>query len=154
MDVKYINPFIDSVNNIFPQFGMSNIKRDNIRLKGRDIKSSGVIIMLGLIGDVCGNVIYSLNELDAMRIASTMMMGAPVDSFDELAQSAISELTNMLTATAASVFANDGININISPPTLVYGDFVATMSVEKTICVDMTIDEIAFEINIAMERTI
>jgi chemotaxis protein CheX len=152
MDVKYINPFIDAVNNIFPQFGISNIKRNSISLKGKDIKSTGVIIMLGLIGDIRGNVIYSINDVDAMRIASTMMMGAPVETFDELAQSAISELTNMLTATAASVFSNEGIDINISTPTLVYGDFVATMCTEKSICIDMNVDGMTFEINIAMEK--
>lgn len=152
MDVKYINPFIDAVYNIFPQFGMTDIRRNNISLKGKDIKSTGVVVMLGLIGDIRGNVIYSISDTDAMRIASVMMMGANVESFDELAQSAVSELTNMLTATAASVFFNEGINVNISTPTLVYGDFVATMSTEKTICVDMNIDGMAFEINIAMEK--
>ena len=152
MDIKYINPFIDAVNNIFPQFGMSDIKRNSISLKGKDIKSPGVVIMLGLIGDIRGNVIYSINSKDAMSIASVMMMGANVDSFDEIAQSAVSELTNMLTATAASVFSNIGININISTPTLVYGEFVATVSTEKTICVEMLINGISLEINIAMEK--
>lgn len=152
MDVKYINPFIDAFLNIFPQFGMSNVQKSGISLKGKDIKSAGVMIMLGLIGDVRGNVIYSMNAEDAKKIASTMMMGAPVETLDELAQSAISELSNMLTATAASGFYNEGINIDISTPTLMYGDFTATSSTDKTICVEMLVEGMKIEINIAFEK--
>jgi chemotaxis protein CheX len=152
MDVKYINPFIDSFMQIFPQFGMNDIKKGRISLKGKEIKSTGVMIMLGLIGDVRGNVIYSLSEENAMKIASIMMCGAPVNSLDELAQSAISELTNMLTATAATAFYNNGISIDISIPTLMYGEFSATSSTDKTICVEMIVQEMPFEINIAFEK--
>lgn len=152
MDVKYINPFIESFFQIFPQLGMSDIKKSKITLKGKDIKSSGVMIMVGLIGDVRGNVIYSLTEATAMTIASIMMMGHPVTSLDELAQSAVSELTNMLTATAATGFSNDGINIDISIPTLMYGEFNATSSTEKTICVEMLVQGMVFEINICFEK--
>lgn len=151
MDVKYINPFIDAVLNIFPQFGMGDIQKNKISLKGREIQSTGVMIMLGLIGDVKGNVIYSLTEDGAKKIASAMMMGMPVESLDELAQSAISELTNMLTATAATGFSNEGINVNISTPTLVYGDFTATSSADKTFSIEMLINGVSFEINIAFE---
>lgn len=151
MDVKYINPFIESVYTIFPQFGMSDIQKGKVSLKGKEIQSIGVMIMLGLIGDVKGNVIYSLSEETAKKIASNMMMGAPVDTLDELAQSAISELTNMLTASAAIVLSNEGVNVNISTPTLVYGEFTATSSAEKTICIEMLINGLQFDVNIALD---
>lgn len=40
----------------------------------------------------------------------TMMMGMPVIEFDDMAQSALSELSNMLTANAATSFAEMGIS--------------------------------------------
>ena len=43
------------------------------------------MIILGIIGDVKGNVVYSTDIESAKKIASTMMMGAPVTEFDELA---------------------------------------------------------------------
>jgi len=86
------------------------------------------------------------------KIASTMMMGMPVNEFDELAQSAISELTNMLTANVATNFSNDNININISTPTLVHGEFVANASSDKVVCVEMGVNEMTIQVNISMEK--
>lgn len=89
---------------------------------------------------------------DAKKIASTMMMGMPVNDFDELAQSAISELTNMLTANVATNFSNDNIIINISTPTLVHGKFTANATTDKVVCVTMDVSGMTIEVNISMEK--
>lgn len=152
MDVKFINPFLGSFLSIIPQFGITDIKKNNIQVRGREISSPGVMIIIGIIGDVRGNVIYSTNVDCAKMIASAMMMGAPVNELDELAQSAISELTNMLTATAATNFYAEGINVNISTPTLMYGDFTANTNSDKTICIEMLVNDLPFEINVSFEQ--
>jgi chemotaxis protein CheX len=152
MDVKYINPFLNSVLNVMPQLGVSNIKRGRLNVKGKSIQSPGVIIILGLIGDIRGNVIYATSEKCAKEIASIMMMGMPVPKLDEMAQSAISELTNMLTANAAMSFSEESINIDISTPTLVYGDFIATASSDQVICIEMLVNDMPFEVNISIDK--
>lgn len=152
MDVKHVNPFLDSFLNIMPQLGVNNIKKGRLSVKDKHIKSPGVVIIVGIIGDIRGNVIYTLSNETALSIASTMMMGMPVKELDEMAQSAISELSNMLTANAAINFESTGINIDISTPTLVYGEFTANASSDKVLCVEMFVDELPFEINIALEK--
>jgi chemotaxis protein CheX len=152
MDVNYINPILSSFANVIPQLGIANVEKKGMSLKGRFIESPGVMIIVGIIGDIRGNVIYGLSLNDAKKIASTMMMGMPVDNFDELAQSAISELTNMLTANVATNFSNDNININISTPTLIHGKFIANATSEKVVCVQMGVDEMTIEVNISMEK--
>ncbi|WP_026883797.1 chemotaxis protein CheX [Clostridium akagii] len=152
MDVKYINPFLDSLMNIMPQLGISDLKRKSLSVKGKTIKSPGVLINVGIVGDLRGNVIYGTTVECAKKIASSMMMGMPVSELDEMAQSAISELTNMLTANASMGFSEEDISIDISTPTLMYGDFTATASSDKVICVEMLILGLPFEINIAIDR--
>lgn len=152
MDVNYINPFLSSFANVLPQLGIANVEKKGISLKGRFIESPGVMIIVGIIGDIKGNVIYGMSLEDAKKIASTMMMGMPVDKFDELAQSAISELTNMLTANVATNFSKDNIIINISTPTLIHGQFTANANSDKVICVDMAVNEMRIQINISMEK--
>ena len=152
MDVNYINPILSSFTNVMPQLGLANVEKKGISLKGRFIESPGVMIIVGIIGDIRGNVIYGISLNDAKKIASTMMMGMPVNEFDELAQSAISELTNMLTANVATNFSNDNININISTPTLVHGKFVANASADKVVCVEMGVNEMNIQVNISMEK--
>ena len=152
MDVKHINPFLNSFTTIMPQLGLADVKKKGVTLKGIFIESPGVMIIVGIIGDIKGNVIYTTTIDNAKKIASAMMMGMPVNELDELAQSAISELTNMLTANAAINFSDEGININISTPTLMYGEFTANSSSDKVLCVEMLIDGLTFEVNLALEK--
>ncbi|OOM16384.1 chemotaxis protein CheX [Clostridium saccharobutylicum] len=152
MVVNYINPIIDSFKNVMPQLGLNDIKENDIKLKERLINSPGVMIIIGLMGDIKGNIIYGINEIDAKKIASVMMMGMPVEEFNELAQSAISELINMLTANVATNFSGQNISVNISTPTLIYGKFTANASSDKVICIPININETTIEVNISLEK--
>lgn len=59
---------------------------------------------------------------DAKRFASKMMMGMEVSELDSLAQSAISEMANMVCANACTQFSKADIGgLDISPPTLMMG---------------------------------
>nr|WP_207713790.1 chemotaxis protein CheX [Clostridium saccharobutylicum] len=135
-----------------PQLGLNDIKENDVKLKERLINSPGVVIIIGLMGDIKGNIIYGINEIDAKKIASVMMMGMPVEEFDELAQSAISELINMLTANVATNFSQQNVSVNISTPTLIYGKFTANASSDKVICIPMNINEATIEVNISLEK--
>lgn len=153
MDVKHVNPFIESFTTVMPQLGFRNIDRGNLSVKGQEINYSGVIIILGIVGDIKGNVVYYIDLEDAKKIASTMMMGMPVDELDEMSQSALSELTNMLTANAATSFSDMGIKIDISTPTLLHGENVSVkMSSSQALCIELFAEEIPIEINIAFEN--
>lgn len=152
MDVNHINPILESFTNILPQLGFSEIRRLNVGVKGRYIESPGVVIIIGLIGDIKGNIIYAINTEDAKKIASTMMMGMPVETFDELSQSAISELINMLTANMATNFSKDNVIIDISTPTLIEGTFTANASADKVLCITMGVGELVIDVNVSLEK--
>ena len=152
MDIKYINPVIDAVLNVLPQLGLSNIQKKGISIKSRAIKSKGVVIIIGIIGDIKGNILYNIDVESAKKIASAMMMGMPVSELDEMSQSALSELTNMVTANASINFSNINIKTNISTPTLMYGeDFEAKVSSDQVLCIEIAANEIPIEIDIALE---
>lgn len=152
MDVNHINPVLESFNNILPQLGLNNIQKTGVSVKGKYIESLGVVIIIGLIGDIKGNIIYGMSVDTAKKIASIMMMGMPVDKFDELPQSAISELVNMLTANVAMNFSRDNINVDISTPTLIEGEFMASSNSDKVLCVEMGVDGMTIEVNISLEK--
>ncbi len=153
MDVKYINPFIESFANVMPQIGFNSTNIGKLSVKGRDLIYSGVIIIVGIVGAIKGNVVYHIDLEFAKKIASTMMMGMTIDEFDEMPQSALAELTNMLTANAATRFYDLGIQIDISTPTLFHGENIsAKMSSNQTVCIQMFADENPIDINIAFEK--
>ena len=153
MDVKYITPFIEAFTAVMPELGFGNVKMGVLSGKGKEITGSGVFVILGIVGAIRGNAVYAIDIESAKQIASVMMMGAPVDDFDDMASSAISELTNMLTANAATAFSNSGILIDISTPTMLQGENISiNMSSDQVLCVQLLADDIPLEINISFEN--
>ncbi|WP_347352701.1 chemotaxis protein CheX [Acetoanaerobium noterae] len=152
MDVRLINPFIGAVTGIMPQVGFSSITRKGISLKGKKFIVSGVVLTLGIVGDKKGNVVYSIDMDGAKKIASTMMMGMPVEELDDMSKSALSELSNMLTANASINFSNDGINVDISVPTMMYGEEIEiNLQKDNIVCIDFDVDGIALSVNVALD---
>ena len=152
MDVRLINPIIGAVTGIMPQIGFSNITRKGISLKEKKFMVSGVVLTLGIVGDKKGNVVYSIDMDGAKKIASTMMMGMPVEELDDMSKSALSELSNMLTANASINFSNDGINVDISVPTMMYGEEIEiNLQKDNIVCIDFDVDGIVLSVNVALD---
>lgn len=118
MDVRYINPFIVAVQNVFAtmielpfKLEKPGIKKD----RSPDFEISGII---GLSGSVAGCVVISLKERLALQLASSLMQ-ATFDTFDEDVIDAIGEITNMVVGNAKSHFPEDGCTISV--PSIVAG---------------------------------
>jgi chemotaxis protein CheX len=151
MDAKMINPFVDAVATVLPQLGFQSVQRGQIRLGEEFVEGRGVTVLIGLTQDVQGNLAYNFTEEAAKGIASTMMMGMPVTQMDEMAQSAISELVNMITANAATHFSSQNLLVDISPPSLVVGEALkARISNGKFLVVEVNADSFSFELNIGI----
>ena len=121
MDAALASPFIKAFFELLPQMGFQQVKRGNLTVSEKMTACLDVIAVVGLSEKLRGNVAYAMSQETAKKFASVMMMGMPVEQLDEMAQSAISEASNMLTATAAITLEAQGFRVNISPPTLVLG---------------------------------
>lgn len=152
MNAAIISPFLDAVVNVMPQLGFAEIARGRMAVSDENkIASLGVSVIIGLTRQFSGTVIYNMTEESAKKLASQMMMGMPVPNFDAMAESAISELANMLAANAAIIFEKQGITLDISPPTIIVGDsFTSTPAQLRRIMIEVLIDKIPIEINIAI----
>lgn len=124
MRVEFINPFIAAAFMVLENMGNTKVEKGKLSMKPSPIAGEGVNAIIGVTGDIKGQVLYSMGEETAKNIASAMMMGMPVTELDELCKSAISELGNMITGNAASELGNNGFNCNITPPSLVMGQNV------------------------------
>lgn len=121
MKVEYINPFIEASKDIIAQTTGLNPVVGKVYLKNEPYKGDKVVVLIGLTGEIQGSVVISLSSSLACSIASAMMGGMPVPELDELAKSAIAELSNMILGNTANIFSKNKINIEITPPTLLTG---------------------------------
>lgn len=120
MKAEHVNPFIISVCKIMKDMCMLDLKFGKPTLSKGSYASDASIIKLGLIGSLEGQVLLNIDQSTALEIVSKMMM-TPVSQIDELGQSAISELGNMIAGNAATVFSNNGVVIDITPPAYFMG---------------------------------
>lgn len=120
MRAEHVNPFIISVCKIMKDMCMLDLKIGKPALKRGGYLSDSSLIKLGLLGNLSGEVVLNINHDTAIGIVSKMVM-TPVQTIDELGQSAIAELGNMIAGNAATVFANSNIMIDITPPSYCIG---------------------------------
>jgi chemotaxis protein CheX len=152
MDVKYINPFITGLKNVAGMMGITDLQRTGLSTRKRLRTKNDINIIIGLAGDIQGNVVFSMLESTACQIASAMMSGMPVPTLDPLAKSALCELANMVVGNSASYSMELGVSFYITPPTLFSGkDTVAMISQVETLVVEFNSNAGSLELNIALE---
>ena len=74
-----------------------------------------------------GNVIFGIAENVALRMVSIMMGGYVITEMDEMGQSAISELGNMISGNASTILYNQGVSVDISPPQIMRLESMSTL---------------------------
>ena len=79
-----------------------------------------ITVMLSLVGEVQGVVLYGLSAVTGLGLVSRVME-QQFTELDNLAQSGIAELGNVITGRATIKLSQAGIASNISPPTLILG---------------------------------
>lgn len=150
--IELINPFLKSFVNTMSQFGLTNIKKGAVKKKLRLESDYQVNVVVGIVGDVKGNVTYNFSIETAKNIATTMMMGMEVTELDEMAKSAISEMANMITGGASAVYESMKKETDISPPTLIIGENIkAWISQVETVSIEFNTDIGLIELNIGLE---
>ncbi len=153
MKAELINPFIKASKDILMQIAMIPCELGKIYLKESPFMAQNVAILIGLTGGLKGQAIISMNEEIAKKIASGMMGGMPVDHFDEIAKSAISELGNMIMGNTATLLYNEGVIIDITPPTLLTGENLSVSNGHlKTLCIPLVSSMGVIEIEIAVKE--
>jgi chemotaxis protein CheX len=152
MDNDIAQAFASAFLKVIPQLGITDAEFRGISECGKKIITPGVMAIVGIVGDLHGNVIYAMGEDNAKKIAG-VMMGMPdmIEAFDEMAQSAVSELSNMLAANTCIELSAKGITADISTPTLMYGDFSANASFDRVIRIDMIANALPVTIYVSLE---
>ncbi|WML35705.1 chemotaxis protein CheX [Clostridium sp. OS1-26] len=155
MKVEYIEPFIQASQNILLQIVNEEAVQGKLFLKDSTFHGDNVIIIIGIAGDVRGQVIFNLSQKSACSVVSKMMCGMPVSSLDDMAKSAICELANMISGNAATLFSEQKINLDITPPTIMIGDNIEISTTKsQSICVPLFIqDDFSFEINVSLSES-
>ncbi|MCD6449864.1 MAG: chemotaxis protein CheX [Thermotogaceae bacterium] len=120
MDARIVNALLSAVVSTFTQVVHQKPIMEKPKVVKEITPKFEIITVIGFVGDLEGNVIYSFAEETAFKIISEMM-GMPYNQLDELALSALGELGNMTTGALAINLEKVGIKVDLTPPTVVTG---------------------------------
>ncbi|MDR2071436.1 MAG: chemotaxis protein CheX [Treponema sp.] len=156
MRVEYINPFVEAAFNILKSQVYENVKRSDLYLKSSSLAIMGVAAVVGLAGDVIGQVRFDMTKETALKVAS-IMNGEKLPALDDMAKATIQELANMITAQAVTKLHDLGFKFDLTPPALFVGDNLEVSNDFKveTLIVPMELGSYGkIEVNVAIrERT-
>ena len=118
MDVKYINPFVNAVKNLFNTMINVPFKLGKPSLKKGNLPEHEISGIIGLSGTVSGCVVINLSKDIALQLVSALI-GDEVTELDDDCTDAIGEIANMIAGNAKTDFPSAGTSISV--PSVVVG---------------------------------
>jgi len=152
INVEFINPFLIATAGVLKDMCQIEVKVEKPYIKTSEFAEDSILIMIGVTGEMRGQVIIALTVVNACDIASKMMMGMPVTELNDISISAISELGNMIMGNTATILSTKGIGIDITPPTICRGNISITTAYAKNICIPFSHEnKVVMELDIAVK---
>ncbi len=120
MNVKFLNPFVDAAAEVLKAEAKVNITKGTLTLQKSALTTDEVTVLINLVGQVQGVVLFGMSENVGKALVSKMM-GQEFSDFDNLAQSGVAELGNVISGRATVLLSDAGYQSTISPPTMITG---------------------------------
>ncbi len=142
VQAEYINPFLESARIVIEQ--VISIRPTTGTLGIKDVKfvENYIWIQIGMTGHMQGDIVFGLHEDVALRIVSAMMGGYEITEMDEMSQSAISELSNMISGNASTMLYNQGVKVDITPPKIIQSATAAGFTPKRALTIPLIMDGI------------
>ncbi len=120
MNVRFLNPFLDAAHQVLQAETDLTVSKGKIELEKSALTTEDITVLISLIGEVQGVVLYGLSQRTGLEIVARMM-GQEFEAFNDLARSGIAEMGNVITGRASIFLAEGGLEATISPPTVIEG---------------------------------
>jgi len=150
MRQEFVNPFLSPALVVWEKEIKCELRLEKAESVSAQFTTEDVTAIIGVTGQLQGNVLYGFEQKTATSIASRLM-GEQVEELDHVALSALGEIANMITGNAATLLAGEGYACEISPPVIAIprGSTIATIASQQ-ILVTFTSDIGALRIRIGL----
>ena len=137
MNIEYINPFLMAATQVMKDVCQLKLEMGKPYVKPTEFEKESIVVSIGITGQIRGQVLLSFNTEVACDLASKMCF-MQITQLDDISVSALSELGNMVLGNAATVLSTKGIIVDITPPTIIQGDFKLSSAYAKNICIPLS----------------
>lgn len=153
MKVEFINPFVGAAYDVLKKVTQTEAAKGELALANSPIHGNEVNVVIGVTGDLAGQIILCMSQATALAFATKMLMNLATETLNELAKSAICELGNMILGNAVTDLSDKGYFCTLTPPTLFIGkDVVVSTQILRFLVVPLETEYGAIAINIALQE--
>lgn len=151
MKAEYANIFIRSAVEVFQKEASIKLSRKDLSKKDSPVPSQPVSIIIGVTGFIRGQVVYAMDHNFAYEVAHAMLPNKLPAEIKKMANSAVSEIANIITGQASIELAGETEKIHITPPAvLMASDLTMDFLEIPTIALSLISEIGVLEINIAL----
>lgn len=152
MRIEFINPFVESSVEIIEEVSGAKVERQEIVLRNKITKISGIAAIIGVIGEADGRLLFDMTEETALNVASAMN-DEKLTEMNTLTRETLTELANMITGKAITKLHAMGFKFKMTPPSLVTGrDMSITDLGVEVLVVPLKTSLGEIEVNIALKE--
>ena len=127
---------------------MTIFKYLNIQKKNKMYLNLDLSTIVCFQGAVQGDIALSMPLDTAKNLASVMMMGMSITVIDNMAKSAIGELSSIIASSYATKLSSFGLSTKINPPRVILEN--AEINSIETLVIDFETDLGKMELNIGL----
>jgi chemotaxis protein CheX len=129
MKEEYVNAFLTPAKMVWEKELQTPLNFVGAKAVDHQYTTEDLTAILGVSGQLQGNVLYGFGGGTAIAVASAMV-GETVTELDDMSMSALGELANMITGNAATQLSAKGYECDISPPLIIEpsGSRISTLS--------------------------
>ena len=152
INAEYVNPFLEAAGVVFKSILGVDLRKGKLVIKESPTPSMDISIMIGITGDITGQVIYSMELHTVRKIADALAPGLSDEQLKHEYNDIIGELANMITGNAMNLFASNAKVIDITTPTVIEGkNLNINMLKQVTLGVNLYSPMGQIELNIALK---
>jgi chemotaxis protein CheX len=129
MRVQIVNRYVQSALSVISKETGLPVQRGGLLLEGNPYTTEDVTAVIGVSGQLSGSIYLSMAESVALKLISAIL-GQESEELDDLGQSGIAEMANVITGTAGIELADEGIETTINPPLVLVGRGARLSTVE------------------------
>lgn len=121
MKVEYVNPFIESVYELFSTMLSAKATRGTVGVSTEGPRPHDIMALIGFSGPARGMVALSFPSRTALNMVNRLL-SMEMEVVDDTVSDGVAELVNMIAGSAKARFpVEDGVPIDLSLPTVVRG---------------------------------
>ncbi|MCK4797007.1 MAG: chemotaxis protein CheX [Spirochaetes bacterium] len=154
MKVEWVNPFISNAIQVIEQLAGIRFEKVDLSLKEDTTPTNEISVIIGITGFIQGQVVYSLKEHTAQRIAQEVRPNEGIVVDKAFIESAIAEISNIITGRATIELSGKDNILHITPPSIIIGrNYTISFIKLKTISVNLSSRFGTIEVNIAIKES-